>query len=150
MFVIRAAGPADAESCATIHIQARDAMAYLPRGRHSEAETRAWNRDVVFAGQEVLVAAGWEGAILGYLSLDGDWVTNLYVRLGSQGRGVGAALLDAAKSRRPDGLRLWVFQPNTGAIRFYRRHGFRTERETDGWDNEERVPDALMVWPGAG
>ena len=147
MVLIRPAGPADAESCATIHIRARDAMAYLPRGRHTEAETRAWNRDVVFATQEVLVAEGGDGAILGYLSLDGDWVSNLYVRPGAQGQGVGSALLDAAKARRPDGLRLWVFQPNTGAIRFYRRHGFRTVRETDGRDNGERVPDVLMAWP---
>ncbi len=148
MFAIRTAGPADAESCATIHIQARNAMAYLPQDLHSDEETRAWTREVVFTTQEVLVAEAADGAILGYLSLDGDWVANLYVCPDAQGRGVGAALLDQAKARRPGGLRLWVFQPNFGAIRFYARHGFTTVRETDGRDNEERVPDALMVWPG--
>ncbi len=147
MTVIRVTGPADAATCADIHMRAREAMGFLPPERHSAEETRAWMRDVVLATQEVLVAEGGDGAIAGYLSLDGDWVSNLYVLPDAQGRGIGTALLDAAKQRRPDGLRLWVFQPNTGAIRFYARHGFRTERRTDGRDNEEQVPDALMVWP---
>lgn len=150
MFAIRAARPEEAKLCATIHLRARDAMDYLPRDRHSPAETRAWKRDVVFATQEVLVAEGEDASVLGYLSLDGDWISNLYVLPRSQGLGIGSALLNAAKARRPGGLRLWVFQPNTGAIRFYARHGFRTERETDGRDNKERVPDALMAWSGSG
>ena len=123
-------------------------MTYLPQDLHSDAETRAWNRDVVFATQQVLVAEDEAGAILGYLAREGDWLMHLYVSPGSQGQGIGTALLEAAKARSPGGLRLWVFQPNAGAIRFYERHGFRAVRETDGRDNEERVPDLLMAWPG--
>ena len=123
-------------------------MTYLPQDLHSDAETRAWNRDVVFATQQVLVAEDEAGAILGYLAREGDWLMHLYVSPGSQGQGIGTALLEAAKARSPGGLRLWVFQPNAGAIRFYERHGFRAVRETDGRDNEEKVPDLLMGWPG--
>jgi len=39
-----------------------------------------------------------------------------------------------------------VFQKNTGAIRFYERHGFRLVKLTDGADNVEREPDALYYW----
>ena len=123
-------------------------MTYLPQDLHSDAETRAWNRDVVFATQQVLVAEDEAGEILGYLAREGDWLMHLYVSPGSQGQGIGTALLEAAKARSPGGLRLWVFQPNAGAIRFYERHGFRAVRETDGRDNEEKVPDLLMGWPG--
>ena len=57
--------------------------------------------------------------------------------------------LPKAKELRPGGLQLWVFQKNTGAIRFYERHGFRLVKLTDGAENMEREPDALYAWPGA-
>ena len=43
-------------------------------------------------------------------------------------------------------LRLWTFQRNTDAIRFYESHGFKLVRETSGADNEEHEPDALYRW----
>ena len=50
------------------------------------------------------------------------------------------------EARAPDGFRLWTFEPNAGAIRFYERHGLTTLARTDGSGNEERVPDRLMAW----
>ena len=46
---------------------------------------------------------------------------------------------------RPAGLRLWTFESNLGAQRFYERHGFRPIERTAG-DNEEGAPDILYVW----
>jgi hypothetical protein len=43
-------------------------------------------------------------------------------------------------------LRLWVFQKNTPAIRFYTCRGFRLVELSDGSGNEEREPDALYQW----
>lgn len=43
-------------------------------------------------------------------------------------------------------LRLWTFQANAQAQRFYEKHGFQIERKTDGRDNEEKQPDVLYVW----
>lgn len=142
---VRPARADEAAACAEIHILARRAMTYLPQDLHSDEETREWMRRVIFAGQEVLVAEG-DGRIAGFLSLEGDLVSNLYVRPEAQSGGLGAALLAAAKARRPDGLRLWVFEPNRRAIRFYEREGFRTLERTDGQGNEEKVPDRLMGW----
>lgn len=143
---IRAAWPEEAAACAEIHIRSMRAMTYLPQDLHTDEETHEWMRQVIFAGQEVLVAES-EGRIAAFLSLDGDLVTNLYVRADVRSRGFGAALLTAAKAQRPDGLRLWVFEPNAGAIRFYEREGFRTLERTDGQGNDEKVPDRLMGWP---
>ena len=64
------------------------------------------------------------------------------------GRGIGAGLLNLAKRERPTGLRLRTFASNTGAQRFYERHGFVETRRTDGRDNEEGAPDILYVWDG--
>jgi ribosomal protein S18 acetylase RimI-like enzyme len=40
-------------------------------------------------------------------------------------------------------VRLYTFQENTGARRFYERHGFKAVKLTDGHDNEENCPDVL-------
>lgn len=83
-----------------------------------------------------------------FLALGGDMVEHLNVRPDSQRTGIGTALLDAAKARRPAGLRLWVFQRNQGALSFYSRHGFVEIELTDGAGNDEREPDVLLAWPG--
>jgi ribosomal protein S18 acetylase RimI-like enzyme len=75
-------------------------------------------------------------------------VEHLYVKPDAQRAGIGSTLLDAAKARRPAGLRLWVFQRNEGARAFYAKHGFAEVERTDGAANEEREPDVLLAWPG--
>jgi ribosomal protein S18 acetylase RimI-like enzyme len=58
-------------------------------------------------------------------------------------------LLAHAKERRPSGLRLRVFQQNTGARRLYERHGFKLVRLADGSGNDEGEPEAFYEWlPG--
>ena len=62
-------------------------------------------------------------------------------------RGIGSALFAHAQARRPEGFRLWVFQQNESARRFYERRGLRRRRaRPDGSRNEERAPDALYEW----
>jgi GNAT superfamily N-acetyltransferase len=61
------------------------------------------------------------------------------------GRGLGPQLLNLAKDHNPDGLELWTFQANTGARRFYERHGFVTVGTTDA-DNDEGAPDVRYHW----
>jgi GNAT superfamily N-acetyltransferase len=73
-----------------------------------------------------------------------DWIEQLYLRPGFTGEGIGARLLAQALARLGRPIRLWAFQANTGARRFYERHGFRTIALTDGAGIEERCPDVLM------
>jgi hypothetical protein len=54
-------------------------------------------------------------------------------------------LVAVAKRERPLGLRLWTFQANAGARRFYERHGFGATEFTAG-DNEEGAPDIRYEW----
>jgi ribosomal protein S18 acetylase RimI-like enzyme len=65
-----------------------------------------------------------------------------------QHRGIGKALLwQAMNTYSP--LRLWTFQKNAVAIRFYLAQGFREIERTDGSRNEEREPDILLAWERA-
>jgi GNAT superfamily N-acetyltransferase len=141
---IRPAVPTDTETIEDVFLAAAASMTYLPK-LHTEPETRAFVRDVLLPNNEVWVAEE-AGRVIGFAGLGDDCLRHLYVETEEQNRGVGTALLTAAKKRRPAGLRLWVFQKNLGARRFYERHGFTLVRLTDGEDNEQREPDALYEW----
>ncbi|MCR9279515.1 MAG: GNAT family N-acetyltransferase [Pseudomonadaceae bacterium] len=52
-------------------------------------------------------------------------VDHLYVARSHQGRGLGTHLLNIAKQESSGVLELHTFARNTGARRFYRRHGFQ-------------------------
>jgi GNAT superfamily N-acetyltransferase len=119
-------------------------MDFVPK-LHTDDETRAWIRDVVLPGYDVVVAEV-DGRLAGFAALEEDLLGHLYVHPSLQRRGVGDALLARAKELRPGGFRLWVFQRNTGARRFYERHRLRLVELTDGAGNEEREPDALYEW----
>lgn len=118
----------------------RASLPYLPV-LHTPAEDLAFFRDHVFAECEVWVA----GEVDGFIASRAGWVDHLYVRPDCQRGGVGTALLKQAMATHPS-LRLWAFQRNNVAIRFYRARGFREIERTDGSRNEEREPDILMEW----
>jgi chorismate mutase len=86
--------------------------------------------------------------VVGYFRMTAEWLDDLYVVPDAAGHGIGRALLEVAKSLRPRGFALWVFETNDAARRFYRRHGLLELEHTDGSSNEERSPDLRMVWPG--
>ena len=87
-----------------------------------------------------------EGDLVGFLALGAEGeVEHLYVRADHTGRGLGARLLGLARAAHPEGLSLWTFAANTGARRFYARHGFVETGGTDG-DNDERAPDVRLEW----
>ncbi len=143
----RRAGPEDADAVADVFIRSRRAAAgAIPAAVHSDAEVRGWIGAVVIPEREVWLTEDADGRPLAVLVLDDDWVDQLYVDPALAGRGLGSRLLDLAKSRRPAGLQLWTFATNTGAQRFYLRHGFTVAETTDGSGNEEKAPDIRFVW----
>ena len=144
---IRPVESGDTEAVGDVFLAALAGMTYLPE-LYTEAETRTFIRDVLLPNNEVWVAEEAD-RVIGFAGLGDDALRHLWVHPEAQNRGVGTALLALAKERRPSGLRLWVFQKNVGARRFYERHGFTLAALTDGRGNEEREPDALYEWrPG--
>jgi GNAT superfamily N-acetyltransferase len=117
----------------------------MPAGVHGDDDVRGYFASHIVRACDLWVAEH-EGVLAGILVLRGDFVDQLYVEPRVTGRGVGSALLAVAKRERPQGLRLWAFQCNAGARRFYERHGFVEVRRTNGADNEERAPDVLYAY----
>jgi ribosomal protein S18 acetylase RimI-like enzyme len=144
---IRPGSVADAAGIAEVFIAARAAMTYLP-DLHTDEQTRTWISHLMVPEHEVWIAAAHD-KVVGFAALSKQWLEHLYVAPLEQGRGIGSSLLNMAKQQRPEGLRLYVFQPNVGARRFYERHGFAAVQFGDGSRNEEGVPDALYSWPVA-
>jgi putative acetyltransferase len=145
--VIRRARPEDAEAVVSIFRESRaEAMPWLPVLHTREQDVAFFHR--ALAGEAHVFELN--SAVAGFIVLRADLLDALYVAPGLQGRGVGSALFRWAQEARPGGFRLWVFQENRGARRFYEVRGCRLIRETDGEGNQERTPDALYEWaPGA-
>ncbi|MGI8886847.1 MAG: GNAT family N-acetyltransferase [Gaiellaceae bacterium] len=147
--MLRRARPEDADELAVILRTAmRGAMPSLPE-LHTPDEDRRFLRDAVLPNEEVWVVEV-DGRPVGFAALgsrDGEeYLQHLYVAPKFQGGGLGSKLIDHAKSRRRAGFRLWVFQRNDGARRFYEKHGLHVVELTEGSGNEEREPDALYEW----
>ncbi|GIM89350.1 hypothetical protein Ato02nite_011430 [Paractinoplanes toevensis] len=148
--ISRRAEAADAPAVADVIIRSRRAAAgAIPAAVHSDAEVHEWIGAVVVPDREVWLTEDADGRPLAALVLDDDWIDQLYVEPAVTGHGLGSQLVELAKSRRPGGLQLWTFATNTGAQRFYRRHGFIEAETTDGAGNEEKAPDIRFVWAPA-
>ncbi len=91
-----------------------------------------------------------DGRIAGFQAVSDDgvfgWIGQLYLDPIARGLGIGATLINRAKETLRSPIRLYTFQQNEGARRFYRRHGFQEILLTDGLENEEKTPDVLMEW----
>jgi ribosomal protein S18 acetylase RimI-like enzyme len=143
MHAIRQAKTRDADAVARLHrLVRRASLAFLP-DLHTPDEDLWFFRNRVFAECEVWIAEG--DAIDGFIAFRAGWVDHLYVRPECQRQHIGTLLLAQAMQTHPL-LRLWTFQRNETAIRFYRTRGFREIERTDGSRNEEREPDTLFEW----
>lgn len=80
-----------------------------PAEQRSPEEVRRWFLSLLDrAGRDLWVAARDE-VPLGFVLLDHDWVNLVFVHPDRPARGVGAALLEVAKSLRPHGFGLRVY-----------------------------------------
>ena len=143
----RAARPEDASAIADLYWRTRQAaVPSIPPPVHPRESVTRWIREVVLPQRHVWVATeGTTGAIVGMLVIeDPDWIHQLYVDPTAQDRGIGTLLLQRALEHTHGPARLWCFQANTAARRFYERHGFVPTVTTKG-DNEEGAPDVLYV-----
>ncbi|MCP1292071.1 GNAT family N-acetyltransferase [Chromobacterium sp. S0633] len=146
---IRLAEPGDAVALTDIYLACRREMSYAPLA-HSDAAVQAWFANARLPAGDVWLAER-HGDIAGFAAAslqDGVlWLDQLYVGAEHRGVGVGAALLDRVLTPPAPACRLWVFQANAGARRFYEAHGFALLSLGDGQDNEECCPDALYQRP---
>ncbi len=138
-FELRPATAEDADAFGRIKHQWSTAAPWMP-DLHEMAGTQRFAARVI---REERVFTDMAGR--GFVAIDGDEVSQLYVDASARGQGLGAALLDKAKEGA-DRLELWCFQANIDAQRFYHTHGFTELRRTDGQSNDEKLPDIRMGW----
>ncbi|HEY0955324.1 MAG TPA: GNAT family N-acetyltransferase [Roseateles sp.] len=144
---LRAATAEDASQVADVLLASRQAFLPYAPPAHADADVRQWVRDVLLpSGGVTLACAG--ARVVGVLATSRDeggvgWIDQLYLLPGHVGLGTGSRLLAHALASLPPPWRLYTFQANDGARRFYERHGFQAIAFTDGQGNEERCPDVL-------
>ncbi|MFB9982229.1 GNAT family N-acetyltransferase [Mesorhizobium kowhaii] len=140
--VLRPATGPDAVSIAKVMRAALGSFDWMPV-IHTPDEDLAFIRDVVLPRQQVTVTEAGED-IVGFIAVSGEWVEQLYLDPARTGQGIGSWLLTDATAALSV-VKLHCFQANTGARRFYERHGFIAEGFGDGTKNEEGLPDILYV-----
>ncbi|MER8572289.1 GNAT family N-acetyltransferase [Mesorhizobium sp. M1338] len=139
---LRPATGSDAAAIARLMRAALGSFDWMPV-IHTPTEDLAFIRDVVLPRQQVTVAKAGK-ATVGFIAVSGEWVEQLYLDPAWTGHGIGSRLLMDATAALAV-VKLHCFQANTGARRFYERHGFRAESFGDGTGNEEGLPDILYV-----
>ncbi|MCU0759643.1 MAG: GNAT family N-acetyltransferase [Steroidobacteraceae bacterium] len=144
--VVRSASDVDAAD--VVRVLRCSRLRFLPYAPpvHSEAQTLQWVRSnlIPSGGMSVATIDGQVVGVVAVSQADGaSWIDQLYVDPEYCGRGVGSQLLEVALSALPRPVRLYSFQQNDGARRFYERHGFSAIRHGDGSSNEEDCPDTL-------
>ena len=79
----------------------------------------------------------------GFIGLTENHIEGIFVAKAARSKGIGKALLDYAKSRKPC-LTLSVYQKNQRALAFYRREQFTVQSE--GIDEDTNEADIQMLW----
>jgi GNAT superfamily N-acetyltransferase len=134
----------DMDGAAAVHRTAFNQVFPTLADLHTPEEDRQFFREHIFP---TCLCWGYfdDTEPVGLIAFREGWIDQLYVLPSWQRRGIGAALLQVARSRF-DRLTLWTFQRNTIARRFYEKHGFVLVKKTDGSGNEENEPDAMYLW----
>lgn len=107
-----------------------DELQVLPAAEALRADEDTLGRTLVYD----------DGAVKGFLRMSGSEVEKLFVEPVLHGQHIGEALLTYAREHFGVSW-LWALEKNTGAIRFYERHGFK---RTDIRKPEEDTDEYLV------
>ncbi|MDP3562139.1 MAG: GNAT family N-acetyltransferase [Legionellaceae bacterium] len=145
---IRIATQSDAHIIAELYWSSRKEYISFAPLIHSNETIQQWMHDILIPSFQVWVVEQ-QHVIIGMMALAEtqgiNWIEQLYVLPEATGQGVGSLLMIKAKSLDLP-IRLRTFQENSGARRFYERHGFKILEFSDGSGNEEHCPDMLYEW----
>jgi GNAT superfamily N-acetyltransferase len=149
--LLRKAIIADANAIAQVYLRSRKDLVPFAPLVHTDESIYQWISKELLTKEQVLVAEE-KGVIIGMMSLKHDkgygWIRQLYIHPDAVGQGVGTLFIKKAKTILGSPIRLYTFQENTRAKRFYEFHGFQAIHFDDGSDNEEHCPAVLYEWRG--
>jgi GNAT superfamily N-acetyltransferase len=146
---LRAATLGDAGPVAVVYLHSRKELVVCAPLVHSDEAVHEWvRRQLIPAGTTTVAVV--DGLVAGLLAVsqgaDSGWIDQLYVLPAWVERGIGTRLLELARRELRPPIRLYTFQANERARRFYERRGFRAIAFGDGSANEEKYPDILYEW----
>lgn len=81
--------------------------------------------------------------VTGFIGLNGSYIEGIFVKSGSQHKGIGTDLLNCAKQKY-DELTLSVYSKNMKAVRFYLKNGF--EKIDENIDLNTSETEFTMTW----
>ena len=149
MISFREATPDDAAEVAQVYLTSRKAFVSFAPIAHTESEVTQWIAATLIPSGRVTVAIQ-DNVIVGMMALEREhelgWIDQLYMAPAAVGQGIGSRMVERAKAELGSPIRLYTFQANAGARRFYERHGFLPIAFGDGQENEEKCPDVLYEW----
>ena len=127
--VIRPFAAPDFEKLTEVwHNTNRSAYPYVvAHQRYTLDETRAFFRSSVLPSNQLWVAS-LGTSIVGFIAVDATHINQLTVNVNYQRRGIGSALLQYLLATKEGPWRLFTFQRNVSARRFYEKHGFCVAR----------------------
>ncbi len=146
---IRVATVTDADSVADVYLRSRKDLVSCAPLVHSDDDVREWIRSRLLpAGRTKIVVA--DDRVIAFLAFsiesNASTIDHLYVLPEWVDRGIGSRLLELAQQELSSPIRLYTFQDNARARRFYERRGFQPIAFGDGSGNEENCPDILYEW----
>lgn len=145
----RRATQSDAEALTQVYLSSRKKFVSFAPIPHSDEAVYQWIRNVMIPNNQVTLVEQ-DDKIIGMMALLTEegmgWIEQLYVHPDFVGCGIGTKLIERAKVELASPIRLYTFQQNQDAIRFYERHGFKAIQYSDGSGNEEKCPDVLYEW----
>ena len=117
--------PADFDSVTKLWRHAREITFpdFQRRKGHSFAEDCAYFQNVILKENAVYVAC-MDSDVVGFLAIKDDFIDHLFISPDHQRQGVGAALIEFARTLSPEKLWLYTFESNANGHAFYEKNGF--------------------------
>lgn len=143
---LRQATAPDISAVARILTDARREFLPYASSTRTAAELADWvEKRLIPSGGAILAEV--DLAVVAVMHLEtkeeASWIRQMAVQPSHVGKGIGSILLAHALVSLKRPIRLFTFQENLRARRFYERHGFVAIEFSDGRGNEEGVPDVL-------
>jgi GNAT superfamily N-acetyltransferase len=142
---IELATTGDAAEIAELYLASWDDALAGVRRAHSDELVRDWIRKVLLNRGTTWLARS-DARIVGFMTLTGDELDQLYLLPGYYRRGLGRRLVEVAKQQCSGRLHLYTFRCNARARVFYEAQGFHVTSADDGSRNEENEPDMRYEW----
>jgi GNAT superfamily N-acetyltransferase len=109
-----------------------------------EDQLRYFDEAVLPHARVVVVLDLATSKVIAFTAFTPNTISQLYVRLEYQRKGIGSLLLDRAKRESAGILRLFTFQSNLKARSFYEQHGFQAIKY--GFEPQWALRDVEYEW----